>query len=257
MGWMTLSIYIIIGLLGLAFGSFFNVCIYRIPAGKSVVSPPSSCGTCGHRLSARDMIPILSWAWSRGRCRYCGARYSGRYAVVEGLTAVLYMAVFALSGPTWRFLAGLVLTSLLIIIAFIDWDESIIPNGLVLIGLVAGIACTALTGDWLNTLLGAVAGALPLLAVDALGRLLYKKEGMGLGDVKMMAFVGIFLGWKLTLLAMLFGVILGGIVGVIGLAVKKLERGGYMPFGPCLAIGAWISFFFGQSLLRWYLGLLM
>ncbi|MDD4797324.1 MAG: prepilin peptidase [Eubacteriales bacterium] len=251
---MELYLAALAGLLGLCMGSFFNVCIYRIPAGKSVVSPPSCCGSCGHRLSGRDMIPILSWALSRGRCRHCGARYSARYALVEGLTAVLYVAVWLLCGPTWRCLAGLLLTSLLILIAFIDWDAGIIPNGLVLIGLAAGIGYAALTGAWLNAALGAVSGALPLLAVDGLGRLLYKKEGMGLGDVKMMAFVGLFLGWKLTLLALLLGVVLGAAAAAIGLAAKKLQRGGYMPFGPYLAAGAWVSFFWGAALLQWYLG---
>lgn len=257
MDFMTAYTYVLIGLLGLVMGSFFNVCIYRIPQGKSVVRPASACGTCGHRLGVLDMIPVFTWLFTRGRCRHCGARYSGRYALVESLTCLLYLAVYAVCGVTWQCLAGLVLVSLLVIIAFIDLDESIIPNGLVLIGLICGLAYQLVRAPWWDGLLGAAAGALPLLAVDGLGRLVYKKEGMGLGDVKMMAFAGLFLGWQATLLALLLAVVLGGAVGGVGLATGRLKRGAYMPFGPFLAMGTVAAFLFGPSVIRWYLSLLI
>ena len=191
---------------GLLIGSFLNVCIYRIPAGKSIVKPGSHCYSCGHDLGALDLIPVLSWIFLGGKCRYCSVKISSRYAIVELLTAVLFTAVWYVYfiSPIAMGLF-LVLTGVLITITFTDIDSMIIPNEIVIFGLIFGVATMILVAagvfiptysKWWEGLLGAFAGAMPLLLIGLLGKLIYKKDAMGGGDVKLMFMVGLFLGWK-------------------------------------------------------------
>jgi leader peptidase (prepilin peptidase)/N-methyltransferase len=249
---------IIVFILGLLIGSFLNVCVWRVPRKESIVFPASHCPACGHPLAPSDLVPVVSWLVLRGRCRYCRERISWRYPAVELLTALIFTAVYWKFGVAWVTLPLLALVAVLIAVAFIDIDHAIIPNGLVLVGLVPGalVAAFRLNGlPWWDGLAGMAAGAAPLLAVDFLSRLILKKEGMGGGDMKLMAMVGLYLGWRLTLLSLLLAVYLGGLAGVILLATRVLKRGGQFPFGPFLAAGSLLSLFFGHPILSWWLGI--
>ncbi len=245
---------------GLLFGSFFNVCIYRIPEGTSIAFPPSHCSSCSHQLGALDLVPVLSRFFLKGKCRYCGAPISFRYTVVELLTAVFFALIALRFGFTLDTLLVSVLVSVLIIVSFIDFDHTIIPNGPLLFAAAAGLGYAFFHGGAMGLVmafLGALCGAVPLLLMDGFGRLFFKKEGMGLGDVKLMAAVGLFLGWKLTLFSLLAAVWVCTIWIVILVLSGRRQSTGYIPFGPFLSIGCLIAIFCGEGIIGWYLSLLV
>ncbi len=254
---MEFLLYLIIFTLGLIIGSFLNVCIGRIPLGQSIVTPPSHCEACGARLRPKDLIPVISWITLKGKCRYCGAKVAARYAVVELLTGAVFAATLYRIGTSLMLLPMLCLFSVLIVAAFIDMDHGIIPNGLILFGLIPGafVALLSLNGPWYNGLLGMACGALPLLTINGISCLVLKKEGMGGGDMKLMGMAGLYLGWKLTLLSLLFGVWTGALAAAIMMAAKKWKRGMEIPFGPFLAAGAFFACLWGGQLLGWYISL--
>lgn len=264
---------IFVFIFGLLVGSFLNVCIYRIPAGKSIVSPGSHCYACGQELKALDLIPVLSWIFLGGRCRYCKVKISLRYAVVELLTAVLFTAVWHLYSFS-PIAMGLffVLIGVLVTVTFTDIDGMIIPNQVVIFGLVFGVGTLALVAFgvyiptysyWWEGVLGALAGSLPLVSIGLLGKLIYKKDAMGGGDVKLMFVVGLFLGWQLTLLSLFIGSICGGVIATIILISKRRKHGSEsvkameFPFGPFLVVGSIISLLVGYDIIYWYIALLL
>ena len=277
---MEILIYILIFILGITIGSFLNVCIYRIPAGLSVVRPPSRCPSCETRLKPLDLVPIFSWIFLKGRCRYCGEKISPRYMLVELLTGILFILAFQSFGFTLGLLAALTFISLLVAVTFIDIDTQTIPNGLVLFGLVAGIAFVFTkiipgykAGYWqnaLDALYGLLVGFVPLLLINLGAMLILKKEGMGGGDMKLMAVAGLFLGLKYTILALIIAIYVGGIVGAVILLSARIkqrkaqdenadepedseQQGHYMAFGPFLALGSLISMLYGSAVIDWYI----
>jgi leader peptidase (prepilin peptidase)/N-methyltransferase len=271
---MALFWSIMATLLGLLLGSFFNVCIYRIPEGKSIVHPPSACPKCGHQLQPLDLIPIASWFFLGGKCRYCKEPVSPRYALVELLTAITFLVIYLRYGLSMNTLALLVLMSVLIIVFFIDLDHMIIPDELVLTGLVAGALLYVYqllapsrgwpaftlqgapgTVRWFEPLLGMVSSAAILFVVALIGLIIYKNDGaMGMGDVKVFLPIGLILGWRLSLLTLFGAIMLGGISGVILLVFKLKDRKAAIPFGPFIIVSAFIMSLFGYQLLNWYLG---
>jgi len=199
-----ITLYILI--FGLVIGCFLNVCIYRIPAKQSIVSPPSHCTSCGTRLRPLDLVPVFSYVFLRGKCRYCGEKVSARYPLVEGLTAAVFVILYFRFSFSVEFLVAIFFSCILICIAFIDFDFKLIPNGFVLAGLISGIALfvynffypVSIYGDgtWYNPLIGMVGGAGFLFLVAVVGSLVFKSDdAMGMGDVKLLAAVGLFLGW--------------------------------------------------------------
>lgn len=245
---------ILVFLLGLCVGSFLNVCIYRIPNKLSIRKPPSHCPDCKAKLSILDMVPVASWLWLGGKCRHCGKRISPRYMAVELMTGLLYLLCFWRMPHLVQLAPALVLTGVLVASAFIDTEHTIIPNGLVLFGAVAGLLSLLITGHprWEDALLGVLAGSVPLLAIDVISRLILRKDGMGGGDVKLMAMAGLFLGWQATLVALAIAVLAGGLAGAVLLLIRRLKRGDYFPFGPFLAAGTFISMVFGSNILQLY-----
>ncbi len=278
---MTLAMIqgVFIFLAGLVMGSFYNVCIYRIPAGQSVLFPPSHCAACGHRLSWLDMIPVLGWLLLKRKCRYCKAPVSARYPLVELLTAGLFLLSFAVFGMSWQLASALIFLSVLIMVAFIDWDHQIIPDRfhvvlLILAAVSLFMPLIPFLGDgaaalrnapegaagrifaivpWKDALFGALIGGGSLLLTDIAGRILFKKEGMGFGDVKLMLAAGLFLGVSRTVIALLAAIWAGAAAGIVILKKSKPGDAHYMPFGPFLAAGCAVSLFWGESLARWYL----
>ena len=254
-------IWIVCGfLLGLIIGSFANVVIYRLPRGRSVVWPSSACFHCARRLAAWELVPVFSWLVLRGRCRSCGEPISGRYIFVELLCGVLFAAM-VLHTPTLSAVPLMSFAFVLLTVSFIDWDTQEIPDGLLLVGGVAGLVWVAVgwlsphlrpySPCWRDALLGVLAGALPLLIVDRLVIILLKKDGFGYGDVKLMAMVGLFLGWQLTLMAFFFAFVSGGAYATYLICTKRAQRGDYLAFGPFLCFGSVVSLWFGWDFIRW------
>jgi leader peptidase (prepilin peptidase) / N-methyltransferase len=242
--------------MGLIIGSFLNVCIYRVPAGLSIVSPGSSCPGCNTPIRPWHNIPVISYLLLGGRCASCGMRISPRYPLVETLNALAYVFTLHQIGPSARAVVVMALMSAFIVIAFIDLDHRIIPNGITIPGMAAGLVLGPLvmgTGV-LGSVLGLVAGGGLLYGVMVFGRVVLKKEGMGGGDVKLMAMVGSFIGWKLVLLSIFIGSFAGSIVGVPLIALKVIDRDTMIPFGPFLVAGSVFSIFYGTSLIGWYGG---
>lgn len=279
---MEYLIYTIVFLFGITIGSFLNVCIYRIPAGMSIVKPPSRCPGCKTRLKPLDLIPVFSWIFLKGKCRYCGRKISPRYMLVELLCGILFIFVYISFGLTLKLIAAFTLTALLIIITFIDIDTQTIPNGLVIFGLAAGLIFVFTNivpaekpgyfKNIIDALYGLLAGFVPLFLINLGAKLILKKEGMGGGDMKLMAFAGLFLGLKLTIVAMLTAIYLGGIVGAAVLISARIKQhrvadkdqsnsketasGHYMAFGPFLAFGSFISMLYGNHIIGWYVNLI-
>ena len=258
--------YGIIFIYGLIIGSFVNVLIFRIPQGKSIVTPPSACTNCGSRLTPLDLVPVFSYVFLRGKCRHCGTRISPRYPLVELITAGVFVILYYKYGLSVPFFAFAFLMTLLIAIFFIDIDHRIIPNGLVLIALAGGLLLfiynilspmPEVFGDskWWTPLAGLLPGSGFLLVVAILGSLIYKTDdAMGMGDVKLMATIGMFLGWKLCLIALFISVILGGVLSLLLMVTGIKKRKDTVAFGPFIVIGAFTTIMWGWDLLSWYLG---
>ena len=260
--------YVIIFLFGLTIGSFINVCIYRIPLGKSIVVPPSACTGCGKRLAVPDLVPVLSYVFLRGHCRHCGSRISPRYPLIELLTAVVFTALFIKYGFTISFIAFAFLMTILIAVFFIDIDHRIIPDELVIAGVTGGVALlvyhffkplTEVFGNnsWWSPVAGFFSGSGFLLLVALLGLFIYKTDdAMGMGDVKLMAPIGLFLGWKLCLTALFISIILAGLSSLILILFRIKKKKDTIPFGPFIVTGTFVTILFGWDLLNWYSGLL-
>jgi leader peptidase (prepilin peptidase) / N-methyltransferase len=239
------------GLWGLCLGSFLNVCILRLPLDQSLVRPPSTCPRCHHPIAWRDNIPVVSWLLLRGRCRHCRAPISIQYPVIELAVGALWLGAVLRYGVSLHALAGALFGTILLGIAITDARHYLIPDEYTWGGLVLGLALS-LTGGadgFLRAVLGAAAGFALLFAVARLGQWAFREEAMGGGDVKMMAMVGAFLGWKGVLLTVFLGALLGSAI-FVPLSIKKKRL---VPFGVFLALGAAVTFVFGDAIIAWYL----
>jgi len=239
--------------LGLVIGSFLNVCIYRLPRRESIVWPASHCAACERQLRWFENIPVVSWLVLRGRCATCKTRIAATYPLVEIVTALLFAGGFVVYGVTPLLAARLLFGCALIVLFVIDLEHKILPNAITLPGIVIGfIASLGLAPGWLASLLGIVlGGAIPFLIAEAYMRV-RGHEGLGMGDVKMLAMIGAFLGWQLMLVTLVFASFTGSIVGLGFVAAGKGLKYA-LPFGTFLAAGAFAATFFGEPLLRWYL----
>jgi leader peptidase (prepilin peptidase)/N-methyltransferase len=266
-------------LFGLLIGSFLNVCILRIPADKSIVMPASSCPKCGKAIAPYDNVPVVSWLMLGGKCRNCKTKISPMYPAVELLTGLLFLACYFVFGLTVEALKWAVFAALLVVLTITDLRERILPDEVNFFGLGAGLLFSFFTKPidgtalWLanrwfdfpppqpalsfvDSILGAAAGS-GLLWVVAEGYFrLRGREGMGLGDVKMMAAVGAFFGLQRTLMTILAGSLLGSVIGTLLIAISKKGRDYELPFGTFLGAGALLVLFFGTPALHWYQSLL-
>ena len=239
-------------LFGACVGSFLNVVIHRLPRDESIVSPRSRCPSCGRPIRARENIPIVGFLLLRGRCAGCGEAISRRYPAVEALTGAGFAAIFFADGPGVPLLRDLLFFSLLVPITFIDVDHRIIPDELSLGGLAAGLLLSFLPGgDWKGSVAGAVLGGGILYATAFLYEKVRGAEGMGGGDIKLLAMIGAFLGWRGALAALFFGALLGAAGGMLA-----MRRGGEglktaIPFGPYLCVAAMVARYFGEVFWKW------
>jgi|TARA_Y100001949_G_scaffold73300_1_gene62184 leader peptidase (prepilin peptidase)/N-methyltransferase len=239
------------GLVGLMIGSFLNVCTLRWPEDESVVFPGSHCPKCGEPIRWYDNVPVLGYVLLRGRCRACREPISLQYPLVELATGLVWTGMFSYAGLSFEALRGTLLLTILFGIALTDARFYIIPDQFSLGGLVLGLGLAFLPGgiDALDALIGAIVGFGLLGSVAVVGKWMLKKDAMGLGDIKMMAMVGAFLGWAGVLLTVFLGALLGAVIfGPISYKTKKL-----VPFGIFLAAAAAITYGFGSEIIDWYL----
>lgn len=253
-------------LFGLVVGSYLNVVVHRLPRGISTVTPRSRCPVCGAPIRAYDNLPVVSFLLLRGRCRGCGSPISWRYPLVEATTGALFGACLVRFGATPAALAAALFVSLLLALALIDAEHFLLPDRLTYPGIAAGILLQPVTG-WARTgpgpwgalaggLAGAAAGAGLLALIWGAWYLLRGEEGMGLGDLKMNAMIGAFVGWEGMLVAFLAAVAAGSAVGLAAVAAGRLELRSKLPFGVFLALGGLVALFAGGPLARWYGSLL-
>jgi len=245
--------------MGLLIGSFLNVCIYRIPKEESIVFPPSHCAKCRTRLKPIDLVPIISYIFCKGKCRYCKEKISLQYPIIELLTGLIFLLSLTKFGLSMDFLFYIILFSILIVISGIDYHHQIIPDSLVLITFVLGIGLKltlfSIDGqaiDIINSSSGLLIGGGFLLLVAIVSR-----GGMGGGDIKLMAALGFWIGWKYTILALLLSFIIGGILSLGLLITKVKSRGEFIPFGPFLVIGFIVTALWGARIFNWYLSKLL
>ena len=247
------QVLIIAGVIGLCIGSFLNVVIFRLPLGQSLNSPRSRCMSCGYRLRWYDNIPVISWLILRGRCRGCQAKVSIQYPIVEIVTALLFVAVVWLTPPGPLVVSRLLLVCILIALFGIDLEHQILPNSITLPGIVIGLMFSTIAPPGIrDSLIGALLGAGILYGIAAAYYLVRREEGMGMGDVKMLAMIGAFLGWKAVLVTLVLSSFSGALIGV---ALIAAQRGGMrlaLPFGTFLALGAVAAMLVGDPLIHWY-----
>jgi len=243
--------------IGLCIGSFLNVVIYRVPIGQSIVTPPSRCRKCGYQLQWYDNIPVLSWLFLRGRCRKCGVGVSMQYPIVELITGALFVLVIWMTPPGPLLATRLILVCILIALFGIDLEHQILPNVITLPGIAIGVLLSLIAPPgWKDALVGVLLGGGVLYAIAGAYYLWRREEGMGMGDVKMLAMIGAFLGWKAVMVTLVLASFAGA---TIGLAMMALQRGTMklaLPFGTFLAIGAIVAMFVGEPLVAWYAGFL-
>jgi len=248
-------LYLLAFVFGAATGSFLNVCIWRLPLGKSIAYPPSHCPACGAPIRIRDNIPLLSYLLLRGRCHACDAHISLRYPLVEviaGLAATVLLGHF---GPSPALAVYGLFVAALIVITFIDLDHQIIPDVISLPGVAIGIIFSALGYGVpvVDSIIGAVVGG-GLLYLVAVGYHAWTgREGMGGGDIKLLAMIGAFLGWRGVLVTLLLGSFTGALIGIALIVGRGADARLAIPFGPFLALGAACSLLFGDALIHWYL----
>ncbi len=256
---MTAYFATVAGLFGLLIGSFLNVVAYRVPLGRSVVSPPSACPACGRPIRPRDNIPVLSWLLLRGKCRQCGAAISPRYPIVEAATGILFAGTYLVIGAVWVLPAYLLFVGTTVALILTDLDHKRIPNRILYPATVAAVFLLALgaaADGRLDAVPRALAGGaiyfgiLLLIALAARG-------GFGMGDVKLAFLLGTFLAfdsWATLWAGVFLAFLIGGGVSLLLLVTRRKGRKDAIPFGPPLMVGAWIAVVWGRQLVDWYMG---
>ena len=258
---MTAIITVGFALLGLAVGSFLNLCIDRLPGGKSIVRPGSHCDSCNQSLKAVDLVPVFSYIWLKGRCRYCGARIPLRSPVVEFATAAIFAFLAWHYGLSLELAFAVIYAGIFIVIFAIDLEQELILNIVVFPAMILAFAFSFFWGGFeelwprigpgfvLSALLGGAVGFVLML----LPYLLTRGRGMGYGDVKLAAFIGLMSGFPLVLVALLVGIIAGGLVAVFLLLSRMVKsRKAAIPYGPFLAVGAMVALIWGDKIFHWW-----
>ena len=246
---------LIVFIFGIVIGSFLNVCIYRLPKSKSIVYPGSYCPYCKHKIKWRHNIPVLSYIFLRGRCAYCSEKISSRYIFVELLSGLFTALAFFKFGFTAEFIFYLLLIYSLIVISFIDFDLHLILNKNLLVLLIMAVLLNALFKivDWQEGLIGLLTGGGILLLFSFLGKSLFKKESMGMGDVKFAAVLGFFLGWEWVVVVLYCGFVLALLYSVFRNLIRNSEKSRYIPMAPFFSLATLLFIFYGEQLSRLYL----
>jgi leader peptidase (prepilin peptidase) / N-methyltransferase len=247
--------FVVLVVIGACIGSFLNVCIYRLPRRESLMWPASHCTSCGRTLRWYENVPIAGWLALRGRCRTCGESIPAIYPIVELLTALIFAAGFLIYGWTPLLAARLLFACAMVVLFVIDLQHQILPNVITVPGIVVGFVLSLmLPPGWLPSLIGIVAGGGVLFAIMEAYARARGFEGLGMGDVKMLAMIGAFLGWQLMLLTLVLASFAGSVVGVWMMATRRGGMKTALPFGTFLAVGALVAAVAGEPIVAWYLG---
>lgn len=251
---------VVTALLGLVMGSFLNCAAWRMTHGESVAKGRSHCAACGHTLSALDLVPVFSWFFLKGRCRYCGERISPVHPLAELICAGAYTAVVLHFTISWETVEYLILVSLLFCASCADLYDYIIPDRLIVAGIVCRLIFVCLGGDvpaaLLQTLIGGLSISLPVLLLVLVMEKILKKEAMGGGDIKLFFVVGLYFNWKVNLVGLLFACVCGIGAGLLSQRVR-LRADRHIPFGPSIAAGWFAAMLAGGKIIDWYMGLFM
>lgn len=258
----TMPNWIVIAIIfafGACIGSFLNVCIYRIPSSRSIIAPGSMCPTCQSSIRFYDNIPIISYLWLIGRCRHCGEKISIRYPIVEMLTGFLACICFIKFGYSLEAIVYFAFIAILEVISFIDMDHKIIPDIISLPAIPIGLFISWIlpSFSFTDAFFGALIGGWILYFIAWTYQTITGKEGMGGGDIKLLAMIGAFIGWKGVLLTIFIASATGAIVGILLMLIARKNIKYAIPFGPFLAFGAIIYIFMGPELIQWYYGISM
>jgi leader peptidase (prepilin peptidase)/N-methyltransferase len=246
----------LLAIVGLAVGSFLNVCIHRLPRQQSLNSPPSRCPHCDYQLRWFDNIPLVSYAMLGGRCRKCRTRISIRYPIVELVTMGLFVVHGAVFGWSALLIPRLVFACAMVVLFAIDLEHHLLPNAITLPGVAVGlIASTVLPPGIIDALVGVLLGGGVLWLIGEAYFRFSGHEGMGGGDVKMLAMIGAFLGWKLVLVTLVLSSVVGSGIGLIVIAIRKGGMKYALPYGTFLALGALVASLAGEAIVNWYVGL--
>jgi leader peptidase (prepilin peptidase)/N-methyltransferase len=241
-----------VAVFGAAVGSFLNVCIHRLPLRMSLAWPASHCPQCQAPIKPYDNVPVLGYLWLRGRCRQCHAPISLKYPIVEAITAAIFVACFLLFDSA-VLVQRLIFACAMIVLFVVDLEHRILPDLITLPGIVAGFVFSLfMPPGWVSSLIGLVVGGGSLWLLGEVYFRLRHEEGMGFGDVKMLAMIGAFLGWKLMLLTLVLSSFIGSVVGVAMIVLNKGDMKYALPFGTFLAIGALVSSAVGDPIVNWY-----
>lgn len=240
-------------LLGLIFGSFANVCVYRIPRRESLSFPGSHCPACGEAIAATDNIPLFSWLILKGKCRHCGTPISWRYPLLELLMALSWGALAWHFGFSPLLLEGMCLSFLLWVLTFIDLEQGILPNALTFPGMAMGIGFSIWLGDWQASVIGMIAGYGVFWLVARLFLLVTGREGMGYGDFKLLAMLGAFMGWYALPFIILTSSVIGVVIGSLFLLLARRGLRAEIPFGPYLAFAGMLWFVCRDGIFGWYM----
>ena len=245
-----MAVIFIVFIFGLMFGSFANVCIYRMPREMSIVFPASHCTKCNNPILWYDNIPVLSFLLLKGKCRNCGNKISLRYPLVELACGFLFVLMFFVTGLTYMLPVFCFFAFCMLVITMIDFDFQIIPDefsvGLIIVGLATSFINPFLDTSFLQSIYGCIVGGGSLIALAIIGKFMFKQDAMGGGDIKLMAGVGAFIGWQRVLFAIFIAAFIGSIIGIVLILAKKMKKRDMMPFGPCLAVGSLITLFLEQ-----------
>lgn len=239
-------------ILGTIIGSFLNVCIYRIPLKESIAFPPSHCPRCSTNLRALDLIPVFSFLFTKGKCRYCSEKISYQYPLIELFNGLLYLLVYLKFGITLEFIGYSILCSILIVVAVIDYYHQIIPDTINIFGLICGILFHAINfagfSSLFQYLLGFLIGGGFLLLIAVV-----TKGAMGGGDIKLMAMLGLWIGWKFTLLNLFLSFFLGGLISILLMVLKFKGRKDMIAFGPFIVLATMVTVFCGDDIINYYI----
>ncbi len=244
----------LVTLLGLMIGSFLNVCIYRLPRRMSPVRPRSSCPSCGHVIAWYENVPVVSYLALRGRCSQCHRSISPIYPIIEAITGGMFLGGYLFYGPSLLLIVRLLFGCAMIVLFVIDFQQRLLPNVITLPGIAAGFLFSLVVEPgWQASLLGIAVGGGSLWAIAEIYYRVRHEEGLGMGDVKMLAMIGAFLGWKLVLVTLVLSSVSGTLVGLVVLILKNESMKYALPFGTFLALGAIAAAIGGDPLIRWYL----
>lgn len=260
---------VVVTVFGLAMGSFLNCLAWRMMHGESVLHGRSHCTTCGHALAARDLVPVLSWVLSRGRCRYCGERVSARYPATELLCAVLYVGILLTHGLTLETVELVAFVSVLLVLSLTDLDDYLIPNVTIIVAILIRLVYLLVLGLVTNqpllpllggSVLNCLAVGVPILVLSLVMDRVLGKESMGGGDVKLLFVAGMYFGWQQCLFLLVLACVLGIVMGMLGArAHAKTDESDsstrLIPFGPAIALSCWVTMLVGSDVVSWYLGL--